>query len=102
MIESILKKLNTDSPVYEPVGVWVVDDDKVEMFYKKTAGERRERADALIERLKSADIKKLPSDFLEYHRDQRSPYDAVFSEIVETDKYSTMTECGKAILADLK
>ncbi|MGE4285136.1 MAG: hypothetical protein AB7F23_00820 [Phycisphaerae bacterium] len=44
----------------------------------------------------------LPADFLEYHRQSRSPYDGVFSEPVETEEYPSVTACGLTVLQSLK
>ena len=40
-----------------------------------------------INRLVENEIKTLPDNFLEYHQQQRSPYDGTFSEIFETAEY---------------
>ncbi|MHB1000768.1 MAG: hypothetical protein ACYC27_16120 [Armatimonadota bacterium] len=47
------------------------------------------------------DIKSLPDDFLEYHRDTMSPYHGMRGEIVETEEYTSVEECAKTVLRSL-
>ncbi|QBG46057.1 hypothetical protein EGM51_01000 [Verrucomicrobia bacterium S94] len=107
MIDSILPVPSKSE--YHPVGVWVQGFGAgldIEMFYLDSKDpailERREAADWVINRLVENDIRTLPDDFLEYHQQQRSPYDGTFSEISETSEYPSTTACGAALLASIK
>jgi len=108
MIDMILRDDKSGQPVYEPVGVWVQGSGPgldIEMFYIDSRDAkvlaRKEEADWVINRLVENDITSLPEDFLEYHRQSRSPYDGAFSEIVETERFPSLEACGLAILNTL-
>ena len=91
---------------YEPVGVWVmgygpgIDFDG---FFRDTPNAKEREEDFLwvINRLVEEDIRSLPLDFLEYHLQSRSAYEGVFSEIVETEDFGSLAECGRTILKSL-
>ena len=107
MIDSILA--DPSKPEYHPVGVWVQGFGAgldIEMFYLDSNDpailDRQEAADWVINRLVENEVRTLPDDFLEYHRQQRSPYDGTFSEIFETVEYPSFNACGAAILASIK
>ena len=106
MIDSILP--DPSKPEYQPVGVWVQGFGSgldIEMFYLDSNDQailkREEAADWVINRLVENEIKTLPDDFLEYHQQQRSPYDGIFSKIFETSEYPSTTACGTAVLASI-
>jgi hypothetical protein len=107
MIDSILP--DPSKPEYQPIGVWVQGFGAgldIEMFYLDSTDlkilDRKEESDWVINRLVENEIKTLPEDFMEYHLRQRSPYDGTFSEIFETDLYSSTVACGAALLASIK
>jgi hypothetical protein len=109
VIDSILVDPKAAIPEYRPAGVWVQGPGPgldIEMFYPdSTRGDiqdRREQADWVINRLVESGVLTLPDDFLEYHRQSRSPYDGAFSGPVETEKYPSITACGLAVLQSLK
>ncbi|MBC8394972.1 MAG: hypothetical protein H8E17_20685 [Deltaproteobacteria bacterium] len=109
MIDSILIDPKAAAPEYRPVGVWVQGPGPgldIEMFYPNSSRgdiqDRREQAEWVINRLVENDVLTLPDDFLEYHRQSRSPYDGVFSEQIDTEEYSSITACGFAVLQPLK
>lgn len=91
---------------YEAVGVWVmgygpgVDFDAFFLDSPK-AREREEDVLWVINRLVEENIRFLPEDFLEYHLQSRSAYEGVFSEIVETEDFGSLAECGRTILKSL-
>lgn len=96
------------APRYEPVGVWIQGPGPgldVEMFYIDSRDPkvlaRKEEANWVINRLVEAGCKSLPEDFLEYHRQTRSPYDGAFGEIIETDRFESPKSCGGVILETL-
>ena len=108
MIDSIMADRQATVPEYLPVGVWVQGPGPgldVEMYYLDRGpnglADRKDEAAWVVNRLVEAGATSLPSDFLEYHRLSRSPYDGVFSEITKTDEYPSIDACGKAILARL-
>jgi len=88
---------------YEPIGVWVQGPgpDDIEIFYLQSIVEWDQDGFWVINRLVENDIKQLPPDFLEYHRDTQSPYHGSRGPIVETDEFATMDECGVAILRQI-
>jgi len=88
---------------YEPIGVWVqgAGPNDIEVFYLPGIVEWDQDGFWVINRLVENDIKQLPSDFLEYHRDTQSAYHGSRGPIVETDNFVSMDECGKAILGSL-
>lgn len=103
MIDCILREDESGQPAYEPVGVWVQGPGPgldIEMYYIDSRDpkvlERKDEANWVLNRL--VGITALPKDFLEYHRQTRSPYDGMFAEIVKTDRFAAMDECGKHIL----
>ena len=107
MIDSILS--DPSKTEYQPVGVWVQGFGAgldLEMFYLDSNEpkilDRKEAADWVINRLVENEIKTLPDDFLEYHQQQRSPYDGIFSAIFETSEHPSTTACGTAVLASIK
>jgi len=107
MIDSILP--DPSVPEYQPVGVWVQGFGAgldIEMFYLDSNDpkilDRKEEADWVINRLVENEIRTLPDDFLEYHQQQRSPYDGTFSGIFETSEYPSIAACGAALLASIK
>ena len=90
-------------PQYEAVGIWVQGFGPgldIEMFYKDTkhAKEREQEVSWVINRLVDSGQTSLDAEFLEYHQNQRSPYDGVFSQIVETDSFTSMVLCARSIL----
>lgn len=108
MIDSIMADRQATAPEYVPVGVWVQGPGPgldVEMYYLDRGpnglADRKDEAAWVVNRLVEAGATSLPADFLEYHRLSRSPYDGVFSEITESDEYSSLDACGKAVLARL-
>jgi len=109
MIDSILIDPKASVPKYQPVGVWVQGPGPgldIEMFYPDSKRNdilnRREQAEWIINRLVENDIVTLPDDFLDYHRQSRSPYDGTFSAVIETDKFPSLSACGLAVLDSLK
>ena len=109
VIDSILVDPKAAVPEYRPVGVWVQGPGPgldIEMFYPNNSRgdiqDRREQAHWIINRLVESDALTIPDDFLEYHRQSRSPYDGVFSEQVETGEYPSVNACGLAVLQFLK
>ena len=91
MIDMILREDKNGQPVYEPVGVWVQGPGPgldIEMFYIDSRDPlvlaRKEEANWVINRLVENDVTTLPDDFLEFHRQSRSPYDVIFTEAAET------------------
>lgn len=105
MTDMILREDKGGHPVYEPVGVWVQGPGPgldIEMFYAESRDPqvlaRKEEADGVINRLVEHEIANLPEDFLEYHRQSRTPYDGAFSEIRETERFSSAQACGRAVL----
>lgn len=106
MVDSVLQNPNSELPEYLPVGVWVASDVTVNMFYLANGSEVVElcKRDAtkVVTRLIDAKVVELPPDFMEVHRHSRSPYRGTYSEPVETSEYSSIAECGKAILATLQ
>jgi len=91
-------------PQYEAVGIWVQGFGPgldIEMFYKDTklAKEREQEVSWVINRLVDSDQTALDSEFLEYHQNQRSPYDGVFSQIVETDSFPNFRTCREQMLS---
>ena len=102
MIDSI-RKNEGSSEIYQPVGLWIQGFGPgldIEMYYghSKAAQERESEAVWVINRLVENGQTSLPADFLEYHQQQRSPYDGTFSAIIETEEYATMDLLTKAIL----
>jgi hypothetical protein len=90
-------------PQYEAVGIWVQGFGPgldIEMFYKDTklAKEREQEVSWVINRLVDSGQTSLDAEFIEYHQKQRSPYDGVFSQIVETDSFTSMALCARSIL----
>ncbi len=109
MIDSILVDPKAAVPEYRPVGVWVQGPGPgldIEMFYPDSSDSkifnRKEAADWVVNRLVENGVKTLPDDFLEYHRQQRPPYDGTFSKIFETAEYPSINACGLAVLQSLK
>jgi hypothetical protein len=109
MIDCIVESGGDEVPRFKPVGVWVQGSGPgldIEMFYvegkDERIDERREAAEWVINRLVENNITSLPEDFLEYHRDSRSPYDGAFTEIVTSEQYGSLRECGRAILSHLE
>ena len=108
MIDMILREGKGGQPVYEPVGVWVQGPGPgldIEMFYLDSRDPkvlvRKEEADWVINRLVENDATSLPGDFLEYHRQSRSPYDGDFTEPAETERFASLEACGLVILDTL-
>lgn len=96
MVDCVLRHDEHGRPWYEPVGVWVQGPGPgldIEMFYIDSQDSailaRRDEANWVLNRLVEGDVTGLPEDFLEYHRRTRPPYDGLFSQITETDKYSS-------------
>lgn len=105
MIDMVLRETKDGQPVYEPVGVWVQGPGPgldIEMLYLDSrdpkVAERKEEANWVINRLVENDATSLPDDFLEYHRQSRSPYDGAFSDTVDIERFATLEACGRAIL----
>ena len=108
MIDSILADRQATVPEYVPVGVWVQGPGPgldVEMYYLDRGlnglADRKDEAAWVVNRLVEVGAASFPSDFLEYHRLSRSPYDGFFSEITETGEYPSLDACGKAVLTRL-
>jgi len=108
MIDMILREDKDGQPLYEPVGVWVQGPGPgldIEMFYLDSRDPkvlaRKEEADWVINHLVENDATSLPDDFLEYHRQSRSPYDGAFTEPAETERFASFEACGLAILDTL-
>lgn len=106
MIDMILREGKNGQPVYEPVGVWVQGPGPgldIEMFYLDSRDPkvlaRKEEADWVINRLIENDATSLPDDFLDYHRQSRSPYDGVFTEPAETDDFAAAEACATKIIS---
>lgn len=107
MIDYVLR--DSDKPMYEPVGVWVQGPGPgldVEMFYIESkdalVAERKDEAMWVINRLVEYELTSLPEDFLEYHKASRSAYDGHFGEIVETEDFESIQECGQAVLKKIR
>lgn len=105
MIDMILREGKDGQPVYEPVGVWVQGPGPgldIEMFYIDSRDPkvlaRKEEANWVINRLVENDVTTLPDDFLEYHRQSRSPYDGMFLEIMETSAYRSSEALREFVL----
>ncbi|MHB1000771.1 MAG: hypothetical protein ACYC27_16135 [Armatimonadota bacterium] len=95
MIEYALRDRDTD-PHYEPIGVWVQGPGPgldIEMAYLPGNEDYQEEADWIINRLVENDIKTLPDDFLEYHQTTISPYRGIRSEVTDTNRFGTSSEC---------
>lgn len=91
---------------YTPVGIWVQGNGPgidFEQFYGESnlAKERESEAVWVINRLVEYGVTSLPSDFLDYHRGQRNPYEGNFSEIVETNEYGSIQECGLTLIRQI-
>ena len=103
MIEYAIRDRDTD-PYYESIGVWVQGPGPgldIIMEYLPGNNEFAEDADWVVNRLVENDIKSLPEDFLEYHRQTMSPYNGMRGEIVETNEFATAEECAKQILQQM-
>lgn len=108
MIDCILVN-EGDASSYQPVGVWVQGPGlglDVEMFYidkdDPAVEARRDAALWVINRLVENDIAVLPDDFLDFHRQSRSPYDGTFLNIITTEEYGSIVECGKRVLQQIQ
>ena len=108
MIDMVLNEGKGETPVYEPVGVWVQGPGPgldIEMFYLDSRDSkvlaRKKAADWVINRLVENDATSLSDDFLEYHRQSRSHYDGAFTEPTETERFPSLEVCGLAILDTL-
>jgi len=108
MIDMVLREGKGETPVYEPVGVWVQGPGPgldIEMFYLDSRDPkvlvRKEEADWVIIRLVENDVTSLPDDLLEYHRQSRTSYDGAFTEPAETERFASLEACGLAILDTL-
>ena len=108
MIDMILRDGKGEKPAYEPVGVWVQGPGPgldIEMFYQDSRDSkvlaRKEAADWVINRLVENEATSLSDDFLEYHRDTRSPYDGAFTEPAETERFASLEACCLAMLDTL-
>jgi hypothetical protein len=109
MIDCIIEPTGNEVPLFKPVGVWVQGPGPgldIEMYYIEGTGkaidERREAAEWVINRLVENDVTSLPEDFLDYHRDSRSPYDGAFMAIISSEQYGSLQECGKAIIQKIR
>jgi len=105
MIDMVLRETKGGQPEYEPVGVWVQGSGPgldIEMFYLDSRDPkvlaRKEEADWVINRLVENDATSLHDDFLENHRQSRSPYDGAFTEPADTERFPSLEACGLAIL----
>jgi hypothetical protein len=107
MVDCVLRHDENGRPWYEPVGVWVQGPGPglhIEMFYIDSRNPavlaRKDEANWVLNRLVEADITSLPDDFLEYHRQTRSPYDGVFLETMETSEFLSSEEWRRFILEE--
>lgn len=105
MIDCVLREGKGGARWYEPVGVWVQGPGPgldIEMLYIDSRDpkvlERKDEANWVLNRLVESCVTAIPDDFLEYHRQTRSPYDGVFTEITETDQYSSGEFGAQAVL----
>jgi hypothetical protein len=101
MVEYALRNRDAN-PRYEPIGVWVQGPGPgldIVMEYLPGNEDAQEEADWVINRMVENNIKSLPDDFLEYHRETMSPYCGMRGEIVETEEYATAEECAKIVLS---
>ncbi len=109
MVDCVLRHDEHGRPWYEPVGVWVQGPGPgldIEMFYIDSNDPailaRKDEGNWVLNRLVEADITSLPDDFLEYHRQTRSPYLGNHGLIVETESFSNVENCVKNVLTTLK
>lgn len=96
MVDCVPRHDENGRPWYEPVGVWVQGPGPgldIEMFYIDSRAPavlaRKDEANWILNRLVDADITSLPDDFLEYHRQTRSPCDGVFLQTITTEGYDS-------------
>jgi hypothetical protein len=61
---------------------------------------RKDEANWVFNRLVEADVTSLPDDFLEYHRQTRSPYDGVFLETMEASECLSSEEWRRFVLEE--
>lgn len=100
MIEYALRDRDA-SPHYEPIGVWVQGPGPgldIIMEYLPGNEDAQEDSDWVINRLVENDIKSLPEDFLDYHRQTMSPYRGMRGQIVETEEFPSSEACAAAVL----
>ena len=89
---------------YLPCGVWAVSDSQFEIgILKEKFPERAEEIHWFINYLVERDIRPHQDpEFLEYWRDSRSAYKGMFSEIAETDEFTSAVNCVNAMLERLR
>ncbi len=104
MVDCVLRHGEHGKPWYEPIGVWVQGPGPgldIEMFYIDSRDPavlaRKDEANWVLNRLVEADITSLPDDFLEYHRQTRSPYDGAFLDVATLESPS-LESCASSIL----
>lgn len=106
MVDCVLRHDEKGQPWYEPVGVWVQGPGPgldIEMFYIDSNDPavlaRKDEANWVLNRLVEADATSLPEDFLEYHRQTRSPYDGSSGPIVDATGFDIIGQCAAIIIA---
>jgi len=104
MVDCVLRHDENNRPWYEPVGVWVQGPGPgldIEMFYIDSRNPavlaRKDEANWVLNRLVEADVTSLPDDFLEYHRQTRSPYNGAFLDVATLESPS-LESCASSIL----
>lgn len=99
------KRQDRESFVYEPIGVWVEGPGEgLDLVIRFLPGyeEEQAEADAVLERMRAAGMLGIPEGFLEYHREQISPYVGDRGAIITTEAFSSANECAQAILNRIK
>lgn len=106
LVESKLRSLEHPF-VYDPIGVWVLGPESEEsldllMRYLPGYEEEQAAADAILDRMRAAGMRAIPSGFLEYHEQQFSPYRGIRGPVATTDVWDSPEECARAILNRIK
>jgi len=90
---------------FTPTGVWAhgVDDRSVfEIGYLPGNDEQSDDAEWVINRIVEDEIRELPEDFLEQHRDEVPVYLGSRTKVYETDRYENAAELVRDILEKIK
>ncbi len=104
MVDCVLRQDENGRPWFEPVGVWVQGPGPgldIETLYIDSRDPavlaRKDEANWVLNRLVEADVTSLSDDFLEYHRQTRSPYDGAFLDVATLESPS-LESCASSIL----
>jgi len=104
MVESKVRE-GVDSYLYDPIGVWVVGPGEgLDLTFRYLPGYEEEQAaaEAVLERMRAAGMRAIPSGFLEYHEQQFSPYRGIRGPVATTDVWDSPEECARAVLNRIK